>query len=85
MIVLAPPVKFITEVDDEFKGHMTMASCNRTCYPYVWFAHDGWWFKAFDECFGPYEHPEEARHNLQLLQHLSRQLQEALHPRRRLS
>lgn len=62
-----------------------MANRERTCYPYVWFAHDGWWFKAFDECFGPYEHPEEARHNLRLLQHLSRQLQEALHPRRRRS
>ncbi|MFO1431030.1 MAG: hypothetical protein U1F76_12930 [Candidatus Competibacteraceae bacterium] len=62
-----------------------MANRERTCYPYVWFARDGWWFKAFDECFGPYEHPEEAHHNLGLLQHLSRQLQEALHPRRRRS
>ncbi len=62
-----------------------MPNHNRSCYAYVWFAHGGWWFKAFDECFGPYEHPEEACHNLNLLQHLSRQLHYVLHPRRRLS
>ena len=62
-----------------------MANYDRTCYPFVWFAQGGWWFKAFDECFGPYEHPEEACHNLRLVQYLSQQLHAELHPRRQLS
>lgn len=59
-----------------------MAKRDKTCYPYVWYADGGWWFKAFDECFGPYDHPTAARHNLLLIQNLSRQLHVALRQQR---
>lgn len=62
-----------------------MMDHDRTCYPFVWFELDGWWFKAFDECFGPYEQPAEALHNLRLLQQLSRQLHQALNSRQQIS
>ena len=58
---------------------------DRTCYPFVWFDGDGWWFKVFDECFGPYDRPEDARHNLLVIQCLSRQLHKVLHPHQQLS
>ncbi len=51
-----------------------MAQHEQTCYPFVWFDGDGWWFKVFDACFGPYDRPEDARHNLLVIQCLSRQL-----------
>jgi len=58
-----------------------MGEKNRTSYPFVWFDRTGWWFKAFDECFGPYARPAEARHNLLVIQGLSRQLQHELQRR----
>lgn len=57
---------------------------DRTYYRFVWFEQRGWWFKAFDECFGPYEQIAEAQHNLWMIQILSRRLQNELHKPRRL-
>lgn len=47
-------------------------------YPFIWFDRGGWWFKAYDECFGPYEHAADARYSLSVLQQLSRQLRDEL-------
>ncbi len=58
-----------------------MRNANQRQPAFVWFAGDGWWFKAFNECFGPYAEPEEARYHLLVLQGLSRQLRAALSKR----
>lgn len=47
-------------------------------HPFIWFETDGWWFKAFGECFGPYQNPLDARYNLLVIQGLSQQLREAI-------
>jgi hypothetical protein len=55
-----------------------MKKSDRTCYPFVWFDRSGWWFKVFDERFGPYEYPVDAQHNLRMIWGLSRQLHNEL-------
>lgn len=47
-------------------------------HPFVWFEHDGWWFKILGECFGPYKEMAEARYNLLVIQSLSLQLRQAI-------
>jgi hypothetical protein len=59
-----------------------MAARDKSCYPLVWFTHGGWWFKAFDQCFGPYAQPQEARHNLLVIQRLCSELRNELERRR---
>lgn len=55
-----------------------MYSHYRLHYPFIWFETGGWWFKAFGECFGPYQDPLDARYNLLVIQGLSQQLREAI-------
>ncbi|MBZ4194863.1 MAG: hypothetical protein LAE24_11250 [Candidatus Contendobacter sp.] len=47
-------------------------------HPFIWFENGGWWFKVFDECFGPYQNMIEARHNFLVIKGLSQQLREAV-------
>lgn len=44
----------------------------------IWFAGKGWWFKAFNQHFGPYPELNEARYHFLVLQGLSRQLYSAI-------
>jgi hypothetical protein len=58
-----------------------MENRDKSCYPFVWFGQGGWWFKVFDECFGPYEHAADAQKNLLIIRNLSRQLSNELKSR----
>ena len=58
-----------------------MENRDKSCYPFVWFAKGGWWFKVFDECFGPYQYSVDAQHNLLIIRTLSRQLYNEVKPR----
>ncbi|MEZ5583985.1 MAG: hypothetical protein R3F37_15720 [Candidatus Competibacteraceae bacterium] len=51
-----------------------MNNNHRTYYPFVWCDQHGWWFKAYDECFGPYKRSADAQHGLLIIQQLSQQL-----------
>jgi hypothetical protein len=51
-----------------------MCSIHKPQYRFIWFERDGWWFKVFGECFGPYPELHEARYNLLVIQGLSQQL-----------
>lgn len=44
----------------------------------IWFAGKGWWFKAFNQCFGPYPELSEARYQFLVLRGLSQQLHTVL-------
>jgi hypothetical protein len=55
-----------------------MLGAPRIQYPFIWFERGGWWFKVFNECFGPYPDRVEARYHLLVIQGLSRQLRAAL-------
>jgi hypothetical protein len=55
-----------------------MKNNHRTYYPFVWCDRRGWWFKAYDECFGPYTKPVDAQHGLLIIEQLSRQLRSEL-------
>jgi hypothetical protein len=55
-----------------------MRGANQLQHPFIWFERDGWWFKVFNECFGPYQDLVEARHHLLVIQGLSRQLRAVL-------
>ncbi len=56
-----------------------MVGQKRTYYPFIWFTRGGWWFKAFDEYFGPYPRLIDAQYNLLVLERLSHQLKEEVH------
>jgi hypothetical protein len=55
-----------------------MRGAHKFQHPFIWFERDGWWFKVFSECFGPYPDLVEARYQLLVIQGLSRQLREVL-------
>ncbi len=55
-----------------------MRGSRKLQHPFVWFENGGWWFKTFGECFGPYEDIADARHQLLVIQGLSRQLRAAV-------
>ncbi|MBK8753599.1 MAG: hypothetical protein IPL99_18965 [Candidatus Competibacteraceae bacterium] len=55
-----------------------MRGSYRINHPFIWFETDGWWFKAFGECFGPYKNLLEARYSLLVMRGLSQQLREAI-------
>ncbi len=55
-----------------------MRGSYRINHPFIWFETDGWWFKVFGECFGPYKNLIEARYNLLVIHGLSQQLREAI-------
>lgn len=55
-----------------------MRGIQKPQHRFIWFEQDGWWFKVFGECFGPYPELGEAHYNLLVIQGLSRQLREAI-------
>jgi hypothetical protein len=55
-----------------------MRGIQKLQHRFIWFEQDGWWFKVFGECFGPYPELREARYNLSVIQGLSQQLCEAI-------
>lgn len=55
-----------------------MRGIHKLQYRFIWFERDGWWFKVFGECFGPYPELPEARYNLLVIQGLSQQLGAAI-------
>lgn len=55
-----------------------MRGSRKLQHPFVWFENGGWWFKTFGECFGPYQDIADARHQLLVIQGLSRQLRAAV-------
>ena len=42
----------------------------RRAYPYIWFERGGWWFKIFDEVFGPFGSAAGARESFGLARRL---------------
>ena len=55
-----------------------MRGTHKFQHPLVWFERGGWWFKVFNEYFGPYPDLVEARYHLLVIQGLSRQLHNVL-------